>query len=105
LFVAIALQIEGVRSKVDKFKTIYAHLLPNMSLRNQQADRNVLRVALRGGSTYAVDVTSIQNGFDEKVLPWAQYMSQRSTTGKEVCTWPMLIQYLAVQTHLVERSY
>jgi hypothetical protein len=82
------LQIEVVRATVDKVKTVYAHLQPNLSLRNQQSDRNVLRVTLRGGFKYAVDVTSIQNGFHETVLPWAKYMSQRSSTGKEVCTWP-----------------
>lgn len=38
---------------------------------------DVLRVTLRSGEKYAVDLASAQHGHDEAVIPWKQFESER----------------------------
>jgi hypothetical protein len=87
---ALSSAIEIVRIKVPKAKFVCAHLSDGMHLRNQANDRNILRVTLRDGFRYAIDLTSCQNGFTEKVLPWSTYLLERSNQTKESRAWPSI---------------
>lgn len=50
-------------SSIDLRKPIVSHL--------------ILRVSLKGGNDYAVDISGAQYGFHEPILPWTEYASQR----------------------------
>ena len=50
-------------SSIDLGKPIMSHL--------------ILRVSLKGGKDYAVDLSGAQFGFHEPILPWTEYETQR----------------------------
>lgn len=61
---------------------------------------NILRVVLKTGKTYAVDVAGAQFGFHDPVLPWEDFDSERLATTTKVQDFGTMASTLAKWTSL-----